>query len=195
MENKHFICSHCSKEFQKYRRPNRLKKFKHIFCSIKCRGDFVHKNGAYWLDKDRNNIFCEFCEKSFTRKTSVVRFCSRICVAKYCLKNEFNNIGKSKEKNPYWKGGITPINTAIRMSKKFQDWRKSVFERDNYTCQECKNRSRKNNSVVLNAHHIKPFAHFPEFRFDLENGTTLCEKCHRLTDSYGNNIKKYATTN
>ena len=33
-------------------------------------------------------------------------------------------------------------------------------------------------TVVLNAHHIKNWADNPDDRFDLNNGITLCEKCH-----------------
>jgi 5-methylcytosine-specific restriction endonuclease McrA len=38
---------------------------------------------------------------------------------------------------------------------------------------------------VLQADHIKPFAHHPELRFDVNNGRTLCVPCHRKTDTYG----------
>ena len=78
-----------------------------------------------------------------------------------------------------WKGGLTPINKAIRSSDKYRLWRIAVFERDNYTCIECGLRG-----VHLNADHIKPFAYFPELRLNLDNGRTLCINCHSKTDTY-----------
>jgi predicted restriction endonuclease len=57
-------------------------------------------------------------------------------------------------------------------------WRKEVFERDDYTCRSCGNRSKSNNYLRIEAHHIKPFATFPEVRFNVDNGMTLCKKCH-----------------
>ena len=96
-----------------------------------------------------------------------------------------NKIGKkfeSGEKHWNWKKGITPINTKIRMSTEYKLWRKAVFERDNYTCIWCGNKQGKN----LEADHIKPFSLFPELRFAIDNGRTLCIECHRKTDTYGN---------
>jgi uncharacterized protein YlzI (FlbEa/FlbD family) len=90
-----------------------------------------------------------------------------------------------------WKGGITSINRLRRNCKEYKLWRKSVFKRDNYTCQECFLRSGNGKSVVLNAHHIKPFSLFPELRLDLSNGVTLCLDCHKKTDTYMGRIKNY----
>ena len=90
------------------------------------------------------------------------------------------------EKHWNWKGGITPINEKIRKSDKYKQWRKAVFIRDNYTCQKCKARNGNGKRIVLHADHIKPFALFPELRFALNNGRTLCIGCHRKTDTYGN---------
>lgn len=84
------------------------------------------------------------------------------------------------EKNAGWKGGKSPENKRIRRSSAFFKWRKSVFERDNYTCQECKVRG-----GTLHPHHIKQFAYFPELRFDVNNGLTLCKECHKKTDTWG----------
>jgi hypothetical protein len=86
--------------------------------------------------------------------------------------------------NSNWKGGIYPINLLIRSSKEYKDWRKSVFERDNYTCVEC-----GGHGMTLNADHIKPFAYFPELRLVIENGRTLCVPCHKKTDTYAGRAK------
>lgn len=73
-------------------------------------------------------------------------------------------------------------------SVRYKIWREAVFERDNYTCVFCKRK--KEVSGKLNADHIKPFAYFPKLRFDLNNGRTLCEECHKKTDTFGYNVHK-----
>ena len=87
-------------------------------------------------------------------------------------------IGKG-DKNWRWKGGITSENIKIRNSQEYKSWVKSVFIRDNYTCQQCKDKSSKGNTVYLVAHHIKPFSEYPELRFEILNGITFCRKCHK----------------
>lgn len=61
-----------------------------------------------------------------------------------------------------------------RCTKEYADWRIGVFERDNYACQKCGKLG-----GTLNAHHIKKYSEFPELRYVLDNGITLCESCHR----------------
>jgi 5-methylcytosine-specific restriction endonuclease McrA len=96
-------------------------------------------------------------------------------------KTEFK-IGHQKnkgERHPNWRGGITPINLRIRVSKEFKLWRKAIFERDNYTCVWCGKRGK-----LIHADHIKPFSLFPELRFALDNGRTLCFDCHKKTSTF-----------
>ena len=88
------------------------------------------------------------------------------------------------EKHYGWKGGITSINEKIRKSLEYKQWRTSVFERDNYTCQLCGNRGN-----ILNADHIKPFAYFPELRLKTDNGRTLCISCHKKTDTFMGRVR------
>ena len=92
----------------------------------------------------------------------------------------------SGEKNVNWRGGITPEMEKIRHSSSYRNWRRSVFQRDNFTCRFCRKRG-----GYLHADHIKPFSLFPELRFDLPNGRTLCVPCHRSTDTYKLGINKF----
>jgi hypothetical protein len=96
------------------------------------------------------------------------------------------------EKHHNWKGGITQANEKIRNSEPYRTWRTAIFERDDYTCVECGARNGNGKAVFLQADHIKPFALFPELRFELSNGRTLCIDCHRKTPTWGNR-KVYET--
>lgn len=89
------------------------------------------------------------------------------------------------ENSPNWQGGITEINIKIRQSLEYRLWREAVFARDNYTCIWCGD----NKGGNLNADHIKPFALFPELRFAIDNGRTLCEPCHKTTDTWGSKTR------
>ena len=97
------------------------------------------------------------------------------------------------KKNHGWKGGISPIRERVRNSAKYAEWRQKVFIRDDFTCQDCRDKTGGN----LEAHHIKSFKellqevkkYLPLFNlydgamaytpmWDTNNGITLCEKCH-----------------
>ena len=97
------------------------------------------------------------------------------------------------KKSHLWKGGIALIRYLIRSSSKYKQWRQQIFIRDNFTCQKCKDNSGGN----LEAHHKKSFSKLLEEvknylpllglyegamiyipLWDLNNGITLCKKCH-----------------
>lgn len=79
-----------------------------------------------------------------------------------------------EEMDDRWNGGVTPENQKIRHSKEYIQWRDSVYERDDFTCQCCGD----NKGGNLNAHHIENFAEHEGKRFDISNGITLCNDCH-----------------
>lgn len=98
------------------------------------------------------------------------------------------------EKCHLWKGGTTPLKMLIRSSSKSIEWRKSVFEKDNFTCQLCEKRG----GDLEVDHFPKTFADIfylnkitsiqesfdcKEF-WDIENGRTLCKPCHKVV-TYG----------
>jgi hypothetical protein len=85
-------------------------------------------------------------------------------------------LGRVGPESVHWKGGITPEHMRLRHSPEMTIWRNNVFERDNYICQSCGH----DKGHILRAHHIFPFAEYPDLRFELENGITFCEKCHRI---------------
>lgn len=94
----------------------------------------------------------------------------------------------TKEQNPNWKGGKTPLVLAIRNSPKGIEWRGAVFTRDKFTCQECWDGQGGN----LNAHHVEPLSALIQMHgiktledayacsaiWDTANGVTLCKRCH-----------------
>lgn len=138
-------------------------------------------------------LICEQCFALYTNKyclRNTSRFCDTHCRAKWIYLNyreTYNQTGKlAGERNPNWKGGITPEHLAIRTSTEYKLWRKAIFQRDNWTCQEC-----GKHGGWLEAHHIKPFAQFPELRLAINNGITLCKPCHK-TQTYAKDISSYA---
>lgn len=82
---------------------------------------------------------------------------------------------KARGKNHHsYKDGKVSERRGMRFSAEYKRWRYDVFVRDNFTCQECGDDRGGN----LNAHHKKSFADYPDLRFDVDNGVTLCEDCH-----------------
>ena len=89
------------------------------------------------------------------------------------------SLGHKGKKHWNWQGGKTSEAMKIRNSKEYKEWRAKVFERDNYTCQICKERG-----VYLEAHHIERFADKKDKRLLLENGVTYCRECHAKTKGH-----------
>ena len=89
------------------------------------------------------------------------------------------SLSKRGNKSHFWKGGVTKENEKIRKTVEYKLWCDAVFKRDNWTCIWCGKRG-----DILHADHIKPFSLFPELRFAIDNGRTLCIDCHKTTETY-----------
>lgn len=178
------ICKSCNKEFSYYR--STLRGNDAQYCSHKCQKPWNKGKITY---KE-----CLGCKKTIRQYR---KYCSPNC---YYSHNDISaRLPKdvSGNKNPMfgkhllgnksggWRGGITPINTKIRMSKDYILWRTAVFTRDEFTCVSCHEKG-----GVLNADHIKPFSLYPELRFAIDNGRTLCRDCHLKTDTWGGRVYK-----
>lgn len=81
----------------------------------------------------------------------------------------------SGKNSPHYKPHLTDEDRKVgRNDVKLREWRKQVFERDDYTCYKCNARGKGE----LNAHHLQAYNAFPELRYSTSNGITLCVGCH-----------------
>lgn len=83
------------------------------------------------------------------------------------------SLSKMGERNPAWKGGKGKTRQE-RNLREMHEWSAKVLRRDRFICQKCGCRGGR-----LNAHHILPFAKYPELRLVVSNGITWCECCHK----------------
>jgi 5-methylcytosine-specific restriction endonuclease McrA len=60
-----------------------------------------------------------------------------------------------------------------------------VLKCDNFRCVWC------GETKNLEVDHVYPFAYFPELRFEVTNGRTLCQRHHTETITYGTGSKKF----
>ena len=93
------------------------------------------------------------------------------------------NISLGRKNNPKvrgenhwnWKGGISSEDKKVRQTLEYEIWRQEVYKKDNWTCRLCGKKCKKD----IIAHHLKLFSVFPELRFSVDNGITLCRSCHK----------------
>lgn len=167
-------CKECNKEF--YTRPSFKGVIKH--CSSTC-ATVTRKKFIPW-NKGRKGVFSEETIQKMRVSAS----------------------GKFGKLSSNWQGGKTSLSLLVRNSEMYNEWRKAVFVKDSYTCQKCNFAG-----VYLEAHHIKPFVGimntflelYDQFSpmedketlvrlaikyepfWTIDNGKTLCTKCHNKT--------------
>jgi len=170
------ICKYCKKTFEYNKHKDNISMWeRRKYCSLSCAG--AAKKGIKVIRSDKwTKNFYKAMKKMKGRKFTEEHK-RNMSLAHSKLKKPWTskrNHEHSGEKHPNWKGGISPMGARLRQTKEHKEWAQLVFQRDKYTCQSCGQKG-----GVLNAHHIKPFAKYPGSRLDLENGITLCYKCHR----------------
>lgn len=186
----HLKCPQCGRQFDLPTWDFNRKKLRgyKIYCSKEC----------VWQQRTKlsQTFVCKVCSKEFPNVKSAKnrKTCSRECAAKSLIGKPAWNKGKkwsmehikriSGANSPFWQGK-TDLFFRLRRSQRYKDWRKAVFERDNYTCRKCGARAGEGKRVDLQADHIIPFAFYPEMQFELHNGRTLCVPCHKETPTYG----------
>jgi hypothetical protein len=129
------------------------------YCSHSCA-----RSGSPTRKKTAPLVICFTCGKEFikyrsnlTKNIGDKSFCSRECWYNYNqLENHYLYAGGQNE----------------RMNPESAKWHRSVMIRDKCYCRIC--HVRRN----LEVHHIKPFTAYPETRWDVSNGITLCRDCH-----------------
>lgn len=160
-----------------------------------------HLGQKPWNKGSRNISFiskvCERCGNSYEGEPKIGmavwmnrRFCSKSCATK----NNKRRLGtthsietrkkislahpKGKD-SPYWIKDRSKLKrfsdiAKDRRSYSYTDWRRRVLKRDNYAClmkdERCAGR--------LEVHHILSYFVYPELRYDINNGITLCHAHH-----------------
>lgn len=160
-------CLTCGKDFERLK--SWVSEGKKDYCSFAC------ANQGMRVVKPI--LTCAFCGGQFERYPSEIKkmsergythvFCNHKCRAAM-IAAQFN------PPRPY----AGPHTSAPRNGRKIQEWRKAVFERDNYTCQDC-----GATDVLLCGHHIKPYILYSALRYDVSNGQSLCYPCHEKRHS------------
>lgn len=138
-------------------------------------GIYLHKKGAKRSLETRRKM-------SLASKGKPKSLEHRQSLSKYRKENPTNYwLGKKRpdftgENNPKWikdrskvKVGDRSLNDPLQ-----KGWRKAVKDRDGWKCQI----ANMNCCGKLEAHHILPWSKFPELRYQINNGITLCHAHH-----------------
>lgn len=192
-KRRRFCCQKCADQHRYIPKPKTGKWLKCGYCDkdvwtprwqLKFKARFCCRNHAVLFKKESaHRQACSICGKVFFCQPCQVTYrnrqtCSRKCRAKLIsiratIKRQSGHLTKHQ------------MDRAARYSKEASEWRNAVFTRDNYTCHECGQQG-----GCLQAHHVEPFAYFPELRYEISNGQTLCCKCHDKTKSSAKSMKE-----
>lgn len=107
----------------------------------------------------------------------------------FCL-NCYNNNRPKGEKHPNFNSNLSDKDRVKHShSQSFREWLLCVKKRDEFKCRVCG----FNKGKILCSHHLDGWNKFPDKRFIIENGITLCRHCHQSFHKdygYGGNTKE-----
>lgn len=157
---------------------NRCRKCGFEKSAIKQRFDFGYvdleckKKGFKLLDRKYlganhpMEVECLKCKKTSAKSFYWIRKGSK-CAHCHLQENRGEN-------HPSWNHSLTTEERITRrVYTEYQEWRSKVFKRDEYICRCC---GVKGGKIV--AHHLDGYNWCVEKRTDIDNGVTLCDKCH-----------------
>lgn len=182
------LCLLCHREFSKRQEEGDKRWTTRRYCSKSCAGKST--KGVVFSEEIREKIRQGHLGKKFTEehrrkigdgnRGKKLGLEQRALLSKIASCRRLTDETKVKigdavrgERHPNWKGGVTYPIFALRKTKEYRHWRNAVLERDGYRCRKC----HKSNSR-FDAHHIFSFTLFPELRFEVSNGITVCVRCH-----------------
>ena len=175
-------CIFCGKEFVRQLSPDNLKRGKGKYCSPECGAKQSQQD--YHEGKSRYNLSGLQIGRGLMRgKHYPFNHPIREKIARSLR-------GKLGPESRNWRGGLTEACSIIRHGQEHKQWGHEVFKRDNFECQICGTKR-----GPLQAHHIKRFIDYLDLRFDINNGITLCKKCHTLVTWHEKDWESYFNFN
>ena len=166
-EGVHISCGHCKQALRI--EPNQVGRKK--FCSKACMREGMEYKGLF--EPGHPDLVPQE-SRGHSAETRAKMVVANRKVARYGADN------------PLWKGGARDQRKREMKGYPYRDWRAAVFTRDNWTCQCCGVRG-----GYLEADHIKPWCAFPDLRYEVDNGRTVCRPCHMKLDTHGYKARKY----
>ena len=133
---------------------------------------------VYISNKVKNDLLCLICDHKW--QSNFNNFQSSNCGCPEC--SRLSRIGEIHHR---WNPNLTDQERLHRdyyYKADNKKWREAVYNRDKATCQFCNVRGGS-----LEAHHIDSWATHKEDRFNVDNGVTLCETCHKACHAYHKN--------
>lgn len=131
---------------------------------------------------------CPSCKEKFFVKPYKVKI--QICCSKKCVRGKLHGC---------WKGGLTELSKTIMSGIPYKKWRQTILIRDNFTCVLCKRKKEISGKLEVDHYPFSKSEIIKRFKiknyeqalkckklWDKSNGRTLCQDCHKKTETYLN---------